>query len=141
VFGSYAENFAFYIDNDLYWNMLYPLNVVGNDGTTLTPFNYAYTTTPGFNFNYSIPMVPTNHANWQQAGWDVHGQTNNPNLNAGYAPMTPSAAIGNGANLSAFFTTDMAGNPRPATGAWDIGAFQHQAAPLPPVNGLVIYAK
>jgi hypothetical protein len=33
--------------------------------------------------------------------------------------------IGHGANESSFFSTDMDGLPRPATGAWDIGAYQY----------------
>ena len=39
-----------------------------------------------------------------------------------------SPAIRAGANLSAYFSTDKAGYPRPATGAWDIGAYQYQRA-------------
>jgi hypothetical protein len=35
-----------------------------------------------------------------------------------------SPAINGGANLSSVFTTDYAGNARPATGAWMIGAYQ-----------------
>jgi hypothetical protein len=34
-----------------------------------------------------------------------------------------TSLIGQGANESAYFTTDANGNPRPASGAWDIGAF------------------
>jgi hypothetical protein len=34
-------------------------------------------------------------------------------------------AIGNGTNLTAFgITDDFAGNPRPSTGPWTIGAYQ-----------------
>lgn len=33
-------------------------------------------------------------------------------------------AVGNGQNLSSLFSTDAAGVSRPATGAWDIGAYQ-----------------
>ncbi|MCE9553348.1 MAG: RHS repeat protein, partial [Planctomycetes bacterium] len=36
-----------------------------------------------------------------------------------------SALIDTGANLSADFTTDIAGNTRPASGPWDIGAFEY----------------
>lgn len=35
-----------------------------------------------------------------------------------------SLAIGSGTNLSSIFTTDFAGNPRPSSGPWDIGAYQ-----------------
>lgn len=34
-------------------------------------------------------------------------------------------AIGGGENLYSIFTTDRAGNARPASGAWDIGAYQY----------------
>jgi hypothetical protein len=33
--------------------------------------------------------------------------------------------IGQGVNLSAYFTTDYAGSTRPATGPWDIGAYEY----------------
>lgn len=51
---------------------------------------------------------------------------------------TATDLIGQGVNLSSAFTTDAAGNPRPANGAWDVGAFEFgsaaQSAPLPPQN-------
>jgi hypothetical protein len=39
---------------------------------------------------------------------------------------TATSLIGQGLNESSVFTTDKDGNPRPATGAWDIGAYQFQ---------------
>jgi len=36
-----------------------------------------------------------------------------------------TALIGKGANESAYFTTDRDGNSRPATGNWDVGAYQY----------------
>ena len=82
----------------------------------------------------------------QAAGYEAHGiyadpmlvtptgkivfftssSQNNVNLTAA------SPAIRAGVNLSAYFSTDKAGYPRPATGAWDIGAYQYQGA-LPPI--------
>jgi hypothetical protein len=39
-------------------------------------------------------------------------------------PLSNSVStIGRGKNLSAYFTTDKDGNPRPSTGAWDAGAY------------------
>jgi len=38
---------------------------------------------------------------------------------------TAAALIGKGVNLAAYFTADKDGNPRPATGAWDIGPYQY----------------
>jgi hypothetical protein len=42
-----------------------------------------------------------------------------------------SPAIGAGTNLYSVFPTDLDGNPRPATGAWDLGAYANGAAPNP----------
>ena len=47
-------------------------------------------------------------------------------LDANYVPLSSdTVARGQGTNLSAFFTTDYAGNPRPATGPWTIGAYEY----------------
>jgi hypothetical protein len=48
-----------------------------------------------------------------------------PNLNANYVPQSSSPAIGTGVNLSSYFITDLAGNTRISSGAWDIGAYQY----------------
>lgn len=48
-----------------------------------------------------------------------------------------SPAVNGGANLSAYFTKDRAGRNRPATGAWDIGAYQFDSGgslPEPPLG-------
>ncbi len=37
--------------------------------------------------------------------------------------LSGSPALGTGIDLSSAFTTDAAGNPRPSTGPWDMGAF------------------
>lgn len=85
------------------------------------------------------------------SGLETHGITNDPlflsannlRLQAG------SAAIGAGKNLTTFaiahglrLTNDPDGNPRPATGAWDMGAYQNSTdamsgRPMPP-TGLII---
>ena len=74
-------------------------------------------------------------AQWQSAGYDAHGSSGNPNLNSSFVPQPTGAAIGSGANLSSFFTTDMAGNSRPPSpAAWDIGANQFvSSAPIPTI--------
>jgi hypothetical protein len=49
--------------------------------------------------------------------------------------QSSSPLIGKGANLYTSFTRDYAGNTRPSSGAWDIGAFQYEAlSPSPPQN-------
>jgi hypothetical protein len=66
-------------------------------------------------------------------------------LNSSYVPSSASSiVVGNGVNLSRLcvqnggllpnaLCSDLAGNPRPANGAWDIGAYQSQVI-LPPIN-------
>lgn len=57
---------------------------------------------------------------------EPHSTTATVQLGSGYAPLsTDTVAIGNGTNLTAWgITNDFAGNPRPATGNWTIGAYQ-----------------
>jgi hypothetical protein len=71
-------------------------------------------------------------ASWKTAtGQDADWITADPLLTETYRLGAGSPAIGEGENLSAYFTTDAAGNTRPASGAWDIGAFQYGEAPPP----------
>lgn len=77
--------------------------------------------------NYTNGTSGTNltFAQWQALGFDANSAVvDNPHLTSSYIPETGSAAIGKGLNLSNFSTTDYAGNPRPATGNWTIGAYQ-----------------
>jgi hypothetical protein len=66
--------------------------------------------------------------------------TANPNLTGSYMLGSGSSAIGAGINLTSLgiagLDTDNAGVSRPATGPWDIGAYQYSAGPQPP-TGLV----
>jgi hypothetical protein len=56
---------------------------------------------------------------------EPHSTTVMASLDANYVPLSSdTVARGQGTNLSAFFTTDYTGNPRPATGPWTIGAFE-----------------
>ncbi|MCL5460283.1 hypothetical protein M3M33_16720, partial [Loigolactobacillus coryniformis] len=50
-------------------------------------------------------------------------KTNGPFLDRDYRISAGSAAIGKGQNFSAYFTDDKDGNTRPASGAWDVGAY------------------
>jgi hypothetical protein len=69
---------------------------------------------------------------WQVLGFDANGIfDSDPLLTETYRLGAGSPAIGTGENLSAYFTTDADGNTRPASGAWDIGAFQYGEAPPP----------
>lgn len=68
-----------------------------------------------------------------------HGSQTDPHLNALYSPVADSSfAIGNGMDLSVFFSYDKNNRPRPV-GSWDIGAFQSDASPnKPPTAPLLI---
>jgi hypothetical protein len=70
------------------------------------------------------------------AGYETHGTTNNPLFTAAadLHLQSGSPAIGAGTNLSFLFTTDKDGNSRPATGQWDIGAYQYIAPLEAPSN-------
>jgi len=64
-------------------------------------------------------------------GFDTHSVTSNPNLTGSYTLNAGSPAIAAGTNLTSLGITalnsDKAGIPRPASGAWDIGAYQYVA--------------
>jgi hypothetical protein len=78
---------------------------------------------------------------WVNTGFDKHSVSSNPWINAGYQLSSNSPDIRAGANLSSLCGTpglgplcyDKNGIARPATGAWDIGAFQFRG-PNPPVG-------
>ena len=57
-----------------------------------------------------------------------------------YTPTNGTEIIGQGTNLTAFFTTDFTGATRPATGAWTIGAYEGagEGTPTTPSNVRVI---
>jgi hypothetical protein len=98
-------------------NLTCDYNVIFNSGPT--PFSQSS----------SGSSNPLTFAQWQALGYDTHGTTNNPNLNGSYIPQPTSSAINAGANLTnlgiAGLDTDLAGNSRPASGPWEIGAFQY----------------
>ena len=66
---------------------------------------------------------------------DPHSTTSMATLDANYVPLsTDTVARGHGTNLSAFFTKDFYGNPRPTNGNWTIGAFEAVAPPRVSLN-------
>lgn len=77
------------------------------------------------------------YATWQGAGYgyDAHSLTADPLLLGSYTPNVGSPAIHAGTNLTSLCSgnltalcTDKAGASRPASGAWDIGAYQFTGA-------------
>jgi hypothetical protein len=60
------------------------------------------------------------------AGADAHSLQMDPKLNADGSLASGSPAIGAGENLFSDVPHDFNGAPRPSSGAFDIGAFQHQ---------------
>jgi hypothetical protein len=75
-----------------------------------------------------------NYAGWIALGYESHSTvTSEPLVDANYVPLsTDTVAVGNGTNLTplaiAALLVDFNGNPRPATGAWTIGAYQVASA-------------
>jgi len=66
----------------------------------------------------------------------THFASTNNNLRP---KLTATDVVGQGTNLSAFFTTDIEGNARPATGAWDIGAYQSDG--VAPTNPIILVSQ
>ena len=112
-------------------------NILGNNtisnisfgGTTIDAAdnNLYYSTTSGsWVYNKTLTW-----AQWQALGFDKNGfQNTDPLLvnPAGwdYHLLTNSPVIGKGINLSTEFTVDLDNNSRPATGSWDLGAYEYQ---------------
>ncbi len=86
---------------------------------------------------YALSTTGTSHfysfAQWQALGQDIHGLNADPKLDVNYQLQAGSPAIGAGTNLAAYCLSvptlcqDKDGNLRPATGVWDMGAYQFQA--------------
>jgi hypothetical protein len=68
---------------------------------------------------------------------DTHSITTNPNLSASGVPASNSPVVGAGLNLTSLcgkfagLCVDAAGNPRPVSGKWDMGAFQQGGTTSP----------
>ncbi len=76
-------------------------------------------------------MAQYTYATWRSRGYDAHSVTADPLFADTSAPdfhlLAGSPAIGAGTNLTGWgvsgLTLDYAGNARPGSGAWDIGAY------------------
>jgi hypothetical protein len=80
--------------------------------------------------------------------FDTHSITSNPNLNASHQLSAGSSAIGAGTNLYSTcngqpnpglgaLCYDAAGNARPSSAAWDMGAYDYVSTTLAPATGVV----
>ena len=131
-------------------------------GSSLTVMDYnAYENCSSFNCFYASGVDSGSFAVWQAGNCtgsantcDPHGKASLSsstyfNLNASCvagavgpscAPLAGSPLIGAGANLTALCGTlsalcsDIAGNPRPSTGNWDIGAYEYGSGPVAPAS-------
>lgn len=91
------------------------------------------------NRSMTVPIWNTSHA-------DPNSKTNEPVFNAGtYVPSaSDTAAKGSGTNLTTVLTAlgvptaDKAGNSRPTTGAWTIGAFEYAPTENPGVTNFAM---
>jgi Protein of unknown function (DUF1565)/Right handed beta helix region len=110
--GSYAAfGSGVVLDHNLTFG-----NGYGNYDFTGGGSAYSYTLGAAL---YTDPLF----ANETAAGFDAH-------LRAG------SPAIGAGRNFDTLFTTDLAGDPRPASGSWDLGAYVAAVATPPTISGI-----
>ncbi len=114
-------------------NVWYNVSVVG-------PPNQAFKVDPNYYYYSPSDGIP----NWQGLGYDSHSVSGNPNLSSTDQLGSGSSAIGAGTNLTSLCNSDSnlaplcldkAGMSRPASGAWDAGAYQHAVGrPNPPTN-------
>jgi hypothetical protein len=77
-----------------------------------------------FSYSANNSAALYDFATWKGLGFDTHTLTAKLNLGQSTPPATNNVLVGAGTNLSSYFTTDYAGNTRPATGAWTIGAYE-----------------
>ncbi len=152
-FGSFAganPTASVEIKNNIFYNIgggsTPLLNVDASTGFTANSFafsnNVYYNSSGAPTITYR--GTPYTIANWinPTTGIDRTGKSGQP-LFQGYPPSGlgnnfqlqsgDNVAQNAGVNLSAYFTTDKAGNTRPATGAWDIGAYEYGGVAQPPV--------
>jgi hypothetical protein len=131
----------------------------GGKDTGITADHNAYAQCIGG--NCMAAFIPGNTSNWASYLANSYGQeqhsvavidnsnlltaTGNLGLDSSFRPQAGSILISGGANLSSLCTknggslpddlcSDIAGNPRPSTGSWDIGAYQYMGGLSPPTG-------
>jgi hypothetical protein len=120
------------IENNVIANQYYGLEFGPSSLSSLSKSNY----NDYYNNTYiavdNADSGPANNfttlANWQSQGFDANGTGGNPLLSVSYVLQSGSSAMGVGTNLTSLGITaldsDKSGAPRPASGAWDAGAYQ-----------------
>jgi len=130
-FQGFGSNLTTYFsENNLIQNVATAITVYSNFDSTLISSHNSFYEVPFSTICYSSATGSagwaTSIADWQALGYDLNLITNNPELSANYTLVSDSPTIGAGANLTSLgITNDFNGNPRPATGPWDIGAYEY----------------
>jgi hypothetical protein len=137
--GSNGSALTIQFENNLFQNC--PGAVVAYTPITYSPVNYnVYATcasSSGSNcwyFNHAEVGFSTWQSDAGGEGKSVYYASTNANLNTNYVPQSGSVAIGAGTNLYnvcngqpnpglGALCYDAAGNPRPSSGAWTVGAY------------------
>lgn len=99
----------------------------------------------GVNGSQSPSPVANNYFSSNATSWAAGSPQGTGSINGGNPNFVNAAGLdfhltsasslrGKGTNLSSLFATDKDGNPRPATGAWDIGPYQFSSTPTLPPN-------
>jgi hypothetical protein len=115
VYNNLAINCTLVLDNYAIAGELIADNNFGFNLNSGEGYSYAEAGTSGFR----------TFAEWQALGFDLHGSANvDPLLSSNGMLQARSPMKAAGVNLSSYFRTDYAGNPRPATGKWTVGAYQ-----------------
>jgi hypothetical protein len=116
--------------NNIFVNCKY---MVGSGDMGLLDSSNIYWDTPDVQY-YTTKGAPSSTPadNLRKAGLSIK---DDPRLtdpaNNDYTLKAGSAAIGIGVNLSAYFSTDKTSATRPATGAWDAGAYIYDSGTAP----------
>jgi hypothetical protein len=100
------------------------------EGGYSSPKNWDYNLYYAPNSSYFFNNTIKNFAQWQAAGFDIHGKYGDPRFievkTAGnFRLLSSSPAIDIGASLGAPYNYDKDGVSRPQGTAWDIGAYEY----------------
>ena len=115
---------------------------------------YNWNTNNGWPAGSTLAGWQSGSTGYCSGGCDQHGHSNNPNLNSSYVPNSGSPVIGAGANLTSlgYSFLDVSAPQtfgvnydcgtgcvaRPASGAWDAGAYELGTAQTGPPTGVQV---